>query len=111
MVPDRLYDIFSVKGGVPCNIGGYGRQTVSAILKSDSVDGIIKIMPSGCMPEIVTKALCEKLQSEKDLRILHLVYDEMSGDAGYQTRTAAFVDMLERRKHVLAGNRHRFHKH
>lgn len=111
LIPDRVYDMFCPKGGIPCNIGGYGRQTVSGILKSRFVDGIIKIMPSGCMPEIVAKAFCEKLQDESDLRILHLIYDEMSGEAGYQTRTEAFVDMLERRKHVLAGDRHRLHKH
>ena len=111
LVPEGLYDMFAAKGGIPCNIGGYGRQTVSKILRGGGCDGIIKIMPAGCMPEIVAKAFCEGLQDDDDRRILHLVYDELSGDAGYQTRTEAFVDMLERRKYVLAGNRHRLHKH
>ncbi|NLD18645.1 MAG: hypothetical protein GX663_00135 [Clostridiales bacterium] len=97
--------------GIICEIGGYGKATVSEILKGKKIDGIVKIMPSGCMPEIVTKSYCEMLQEEKGYRILHLIYDEMSGNAGYETRLEAFVDMLERRRDVLAGNRHRIHKH
>lgn len=111
LIPERIYDMFDAKGGIPCNVGGYGRQTISKILRCGDCDGMIKIMPAGCMPEIVAKAFCEGLEDEDDRRILHLVYDELSGDAGYQTRTEAFVDMLERRKYVLAGNRHRLHKH
>lgn len=111
LAPSKVYDLFDAGGGIPCNVGGYGRQTVSKILRSGSFDGVVKLMPSGCMPEIVAKAFCERLQKEQELRILYLIYDEMSGEAGYQTRTEAFVDMLERRKHVLDGNRHRLHKH
>ena len=107
IVPEIIYDMFDVRGGIPCNIGGYGRQTVSGILRSSDYDGIIKIMPSGCMPEIVAKAFCEKDTRSSRVRMLHLVYDELSGSAGYQTRTEAFVDMLERRKNVLAGDRYR----
>ena len=92
-------------------IGGYAKDTVKKISSCDNADGVIKIMPAGCMPEIVTKAYCEKLQKEKDIRILNLIYDEMSGEAGYETRLEAFTDMLERRKHVLDGHRHRFDKH
>lgn len=111
IVPKKIYDICDAKGGIPCNMGGYGRQTVSKILRSDEFDGIIKIMPSGCMPEIVAKAFCENITKDGERRILHLIYDELSGDAGYQTRTEAFVDMLERRRNVLDGNRHRLYKH
>lgn len=111
IVPDRAKSVFGKKSGIPCNIGGYGRQTVSKIMRSRSFDGVIKIMPAGCMPEIVAKAYCESIQDRQDNKILHLIYDEMKADAGYQTRVEAFVDMLERRKHVLAGNRHRFNKY
>ena len=92
-------------------IGGYAKDTVKKISSCDNADGVIKIMPAGCMPEIVTKAYCEKLQKEKDIRILNLIYDEMSGEAGYETRLEAFTDILERRKHVLDVHRHRFDKH
>lgn len=111
IIPSGIWDKLLGKDGIPCTVGGYGRETVNRIVKGTSYDGIIKIMPSGCMPEIVTKAFCEKLQEEKQHRILHLIYDEMGGKAGYETRIEAFVDMLERKKYVLDGNRHRIHKH
>lgn len=91
--------------GMPCDIGGYGRETVDMLLSSaKNADGAVKLMPSGCMPEIVAKSYCEKHQDDAGIRVLNLIYDEMSGDAGYETRIEAFVDMLERRKNVLAGN-------
>lgn len=92
------------KRAFPCGIGGYAKETVNKIQKASEFDGVIKIMPSGCMPEIVTKAYCENTVNNKLPAVLNLVYDEMDGEAGYETRIEAFVDMLERRKHVLAGN-------
>ncbi len=98
--------------GIPCGIGGYGRETVDMIVRSAGrVDGVIKMMPSGCMPEIVAKAYCENREGRDHVPVLNLIFDEMYGDAGYETRIEAFTDMLERRKNVLAGNRHRLHKH
>lgn len=108
---ENLRRLMMPRGYMRHNVGGYGRETVGMILSERWSDGVIKIMPAGCMPEIVTKAFCQAVEEEKDKSILHLIYDEMSGQAGYETRIEAFVDMLERRKHVLAGNRHRLHKH
>lgn len=102
--PEKLRRWVMPTGTIKNNIGGYGRETVDRIMRDRWSDGVIKIMPSGCMPEIVTKAFCQSVEDNKDIRILHLIYDEMSGKAGYETRIEAFVDMLERRKHVLAGN-------
>ena len=92
------------KRGMVCSVGGYGKETGDRILRAGQFDGIVKIMPVGCMPEIVTKAICERIQQEQGYRILHLIYDEHRGSGGYETRVEAFVDMLERRKNVLAGN-------
>ncbi|MDO4545331.1 MAG: 2-hydroxyglutaryl-CoA dehydratase [Bacillota bacterium] len=111
IVPERTARNTGREKGLACGVGGYGRESVSEIINGKGFDGIIKIMPSGCMPEIVTKSFCENLKTKDDLRILHLIYDEMCGQAGYETRVEAFIDMLERRKNVLAGNRHRLHKH
>lgn len=98
--------------GIPCCIGGYGRETAAMIVSSaERADGVIKMMPSGCMPEIVAKAYCENREDQDSVPVLNLIFDEMYGDAGYETRIEAFTDMLERRKNVLAGNRHRLHKH
>lgn len=110
-VPDKIRNIFEGRKTMNSTVGGYGRETAARIVKDRWCDGIIKIMPSGCMPEIVTKAFCQSVQEKRDIRVLHLIYDEMSGQAGYETRVEAFIDMLERRKYVLAGDRHRIHKY
>ncbi|MCI8645983.1 MAG: hypothetical protein HFE76_04070 [Firmicutes bacterium] len=88
---------------LPYSIGGYARETVQDMEQSGE-DGIIKIMPSGCMPEIVAKAASSVMEEEHGIKVLHLIFDEMRGAAGYETRIEAFVDMLERRKCVLSGN-------
>jgi len=112
VMPENIRQIKNNSKGIVCGIGGYGRETSEKVAEeASSYDGIIKIMPAGCMPEIVTKAFCEKMQAGKGYRILHLIYDELDADTGYETRIEAFTDMLERRKNVLAGNRHRIDKY
>ncbi len=107
VIPEKVKRMLFKNKPISFNVGGYGRETADRIIKDRWCDGIIKIMPAGCMPEIVTKAYCQAVQEEKDLNILHLIYDEMGGQAGYETRIEAFIDMLERRRDVLAGDRYR----
>lgn len=90
-------------GYLPYDIGGYAKETVEEIRTADD-DGIIKIMPSGCMPEIVAKAASNIMEEQQGIKVLHLIFDEMQGSAGYETRVEAFVDMLERRKRVFSGS-------
>lgn len=91
---------------LPYEIGGFAKETVEEIIGSpkNHCNGVIKVMPSGCMPEIVAKAACDRISQEKGIRILNLVFDEMTGSAGYETRLEAFIDMLERRQNVFLGN-------
>lgn len=91
---------------MPYSIGGFAKETVreTACSRERGYDGVIKIMPTGCMPEIVAKSVCDRISEEKGTKILHLVFDEMTGAAGYDTRIEAFVDMLERRKNVFPRN-------
>lgn len=88
---------------LPYSIGGYAKETIEEI-DGAKEDGVIKLMPAGCMPEIVAKAASSVIQQHREVRVLHLIFDEMQGRAGYETRVEAFVDMLERRKGVLSGN-------
>lgn len=88
---------------LPYSIGGYAKETIRDI-ETSKEDGAIKIMPAGCMPEIVAKAASNVMEEEQGAKVLHLIFDEMQGKAGYETRVEAFVDMLERRKCVLSGN-------
>ncbi len=81
---------------LPMNVGGHARETLAhaAAAKRAEMDGVIQIFPLGCMPEIVAKAVLPAV----GLPVLTLVVDEMSGDAGYDTRIEAFLDMLEARR-------------
>lgn len=86
---------------LPYSIGGYAKETVRDIGTAEE-DGVVKIMPAGCMPEIVAKAASGRIEEEQGKKVLHLIFGEMQAGAGYETRIEAFVDMLERRKRVFS---------
>ena len=85
---------------LPLYIGGHARECIGEAVLADleGYDGVIQIFPMGCMPEIVAKSILPSISKEKDLPIMTLVVDEMTGEAGYVTRIEAFIDLLERRK-------------
>jgi predicted nucleotide-binding protein (sugar kinase/HSP70/actin superfamily) len=92
---------------LPLYIGGHARECIgdAVLAKEQNFDGAIQIFPMGCMPEIVSKAILPSISKDKDIPILTLVVDEMTGEAGYITRIEAFLDLLERRKeNVLYGS-------
>jgi len=78
-------------------IGGHAWQTVAHTINfSDmGLDGVIQIMPFGCMPEIVVESILPTISEQKKIPVMTLVVDEMTGEAGYQTRLEAFVDLLK----------------
>ena len=82
------------------DIGGHGVQTVgNAVLSSRrGFDGIIHLYPLTCMPEISAQSAFSAIRRHYDVPIMTLVVDEMTGEAGYDTRLEAFVDMLRMRK-------------
>ncbi len=92
---------------LPLYIGGHARECIGeAVLAArEGLDGAIQIFPMGCMPEIVSKSILPTISREKNIPILSLVVDEMTGEAGYITRIEAFLDLLERRReHVRIGS-------
>lgn len=91
---------------LPYSIGGFARECIGeAILaKKQGFHGAIQILPMGCMPEIVSKSILPSISKDKDFPIMTLVVDEMTGEAGFNTRIEAFLDLLERREnYVLYG--------
>lgn len=90
----------AAKDYLPMGIGGHGRECVGeAILAhKKGFDGAIQIFPLGCMPEIVSKSILPSISKKLDFPIMSLVVDEMTGEAGYNTRIEAFIDLLERRR-------------
>lgn len=88
-------------------IGGYAKDTIEEVIeaKNKNFDGVIQLLPLGCMPEIVTKSIISEMSNDLNIKTLTMVHDEMNGEAGYVTRIEAFIDMLQRRKyHVLFGH-------
>ncbi len=78
-------------------IGGHAWETVAHSLNyaREGIDGIIQILPFGCMPEIVAESILPTLAKDEGIPIMTLVVDELTGEAGYQTRLEAFVDLLQ----------------
>lgn len=81
-------------------VGGHGRETVGStvIYAKKGYDGVIQILPLTCMPEIVAESILPTVQKDFNIPIMTLIVDEMTGEAGYQTRLEAFVDLLRKRK-------------
>jgi len=63
-------------------------------------DGVVHILPLGCMPEIVAQTILNQVSRDYNLPILNLVLDEHSGEGGIDTRLEAFCDLLKRRRHL-----------
>ena len=80
---------------LPYKVGGHAKESIAHALmaKRKGLDGAIQVFPLGCMPEIITKSILPGIQSH-DFPIMTLVIDEMTGEAGYDTRIEAFIDML-----------------
>lgn len=85
------------------DIGAYARETVgeAVLAEKKGLDGVIQVLPVGCMPEIVSKSILPSISKDQNIPIMTLVFDEMTGEAGYRTRIEAFLDMIERRKQIV----------
>lgn len=81
-------------------IGGHAWETIgyTADYCQKDYDGIIQLLPFGCMPEIVAESILPTLQKDYNVPILTLVLDELTGETGYLTRIEAFLDLIQRRK-------------
>ncbi|MFZ5966719.1 MAG: acyl-CoA dehydratase activase-related protein [Bacillota bacterium] len=81
-------------------IGGHARHTIgnTALYGEKNFDGVIHLLPFTCMPEIVAQSILPTVEKEKNIPILKLVLDEMTGEVGYMTRLEAFVDLLQKRR-------------
>ncbi len=81
-------------------VGGHGRETVGSAIyyKNIGYDGVIQILPLNCMPEIVAKSVLKSVARDLNFPIMTLVVDEMTGEAGFNTRLEAFTDLISKRK-------------
>ncbi len=58
-------------------------------------DGVIHLMPFGCMPETAALTVFESIARSGDIPVLNISLDEHSGHTGVCTRIEAFIDLLE----------------
>ncbi|MEW6539988.1 MAG: acyl-CoA dehydratase activase-related protein [Bacillota bacterium] len=82
------------------DVGGHGNFSVglTALAAQEGIDGIIHLMPFTCMPEIVAQNIMVKLSEELDLPVLTFIITDQTGEAGFETRVEAFLDILKDRR-------------
>ncbi|MFP4661245.1 MAG: acyl-CoA dehydratase activase-related protein [Halanaerobiales bacterium] len=81
-------------------IGGHAKQSVGHIIdyKERGFDGVIHLKPFGCLPEIISQSLLDKISDDLDIPILSLSIDEQTAQANMMTRLEAFLDFIKYRK-------------
>lgn len=87
-------------------VGGHEKENIGYILefKKRGFDGIIHLLPFGCMPELVTQTIIPALATDLDLPILSLSLDEQTGWVSNMIRLEAFVELLWTRHDLLKEN-------
>ncbi len=81
-------------------IGGHAKQSVGHIIdyKEKGFDGVIHLKPFGCLPEIITQSMLDKISDDIDIPIFSLSIDEQTAQANMMTRLEAFIDLIKYRK-------------
>jgi len=81
---------------LPVNIGGHAKQTVGQIIdfSQRGFDGVVHLMPFGCLPELVSQSIVPKIQEDYHIPVLTISLDEQTGLANNQTRVEAFLDLV-----------------
>jgi predicted nucleotide-binding protein (sugar kinase/HSP70/actin superfamily) len=81
-------------------VGGHGHVSIglTALAKQENIDGIIHLMPFTCMPEIVAQNILVRLSQQFDVPVLTFILTDQTGEAGFETRVEAFLDILKERK-------------
>ena len=77
--------------------GGDGTESigVTILLRELGWDGMVHIWPFSCMPELTAQTIIPSVTNDYGMPVLPLIVDEQTGEAGFQTRLEAFVDMLK----------------
>lgn len=76
----------------------HGQRIVGAafsLIERKTIDGIIYISAFGCGLDSVLMDLVERKAKEYRIPFTLLTIDELTGEAGINTRIEAFLDMLE----------------
>ncbi|HUU79220.1 MAG TPA: acyl-CoA dehydratase activase-related protein [candidate division Zixibacteria bacterium] len=72
--------------------------TLMHFIESKTVDGIIHLMIFGCGPDSIAGEMAARFSKrDSEVQLLQLVLDDLTAEAGLNTRIEAFADMLKRR--------------
>lgn len=82
-------------------VGGHAHHTIGNSVNHalEGYDGVIHLYPLGCMPEIVSQAILPSVEEDYQIPVMTIIRDEMTGEAGFNTRVEAFVDLIEQRQY------------
>jgi len=77
-------------------VGGHGRDAIYEMLNfvKKDFDGVVQLLPFGCMPEVTVRPILEKIRKDKGIPFLSLSLDEQVAEAGINTRLEAFADVV-----------------
>ncbi|MBC8530271.1 hypothetical protein [Gehongia tenuis] len=86
----------------PLNAGGHDMENIGWMMeyKERRMDGVVHLMPFGCLPELITQSLIPDITRDLDLPILSMSIDEQTGSVNNQTRLEAFADLIAQKKRV-----------
>ena len=82
------------------SIGGYGLETIAGVIYGceRGYDGIVRIMPMSCMPEITVEPAITSICRKKGMPLLTVECDEHNSELNLETRLETFVEMIRRKK-------------
>jgi predicted nucleotide-binding protein (sugar kinase/HSP70/actin superfamily) len=85
---------------IEIEIGGHAVESVGFIkdFKDRGFDGIIHLMPFGCLPELVTQSIVPEMSAKLGIPVLTIAIDEQTGMANNLTRIEAFADLIRSKK-------------
>ncbi|AOT70249.1 acyl-CoA dehydratase activase-related protein [Geosporobacter ferrireducens] len=85
---------------IEIQIGGHAQETMGHIVDyyDQGFDGIIHLMPFGCLPELVSQSIMPKLTEDTGMPVLTIALDEQTGLANNLTRVEAFLDLIRSSK-------------
>lgn len=86
-------------------VGGHGYESVglTALAREEGMDGVVHLMPFTCMPEIVAQNIMVRVSQDKDIPVLTHIITDQTGEAGFETRVEAFLDILKDRRQAGYG--------
>ncbi len=99
-LPIEGEDVRASKVYLKSMVGGHAHHTIgnTVVYAKDGYDGVIHLYPLGCMPEIVSQAILPAVEENHQIPVMTIIRDEMTGEAGFNTRVEAFVDLIRKRR-------------